>query len=163
MVKFIRNTELRPYNNQNNMFCIVECPDCGTQWEIPKIRAKKTKRCRSCSNRIASKASQKAKESKIKSTYQNETEIKLNQVYYNMMSRCYRSANHDYHNYGGRGIKVCKEWKDDKYKFISWCLSNGWTKDLEIDRVDVNKDYSPNNCRFVTHQENSASRRPKRR
>jgi hypothetical protein len=75
-----------------------------------------------------------------------------------MKQRCYNEKNKRYKNYGDRGIEVCDEWMNPK-TFIEWCLDNGWKKGLTIDRRDNDGDYVPENCRFVTHKENSLNNR----
>lgn len=70
-------------------------------------------------------------------------------VWEGMIRRCYNSKHTYYHRYGGRGITVCDEWKDAPKDFIEWLLNNGWRKGLQIDRIDNNKGYYPNNCRIV--------------
>lgn len=77
----------------------------------------------------------------------------------NMKRRCYDENNCSYDDYGGRGIKVCKEWIDGFKSFYDWAMENGWKKGLELDRIDTNGNYSPKNCRFITHQRNSVNRR----
>lgn len=72
-----------------------------------------------------------------------------------MLYRCYNEKAPSYENYGGRGIEVCPEWKDNYYSFFEWSLSNGWKLGLSIDRIDVNGHYSPLNCRLVTIQVNN--------
>lgn len=76
-----------------------------------------------------------------------------------MKSRCYNPNNNDYKNYGGRGIQVCDEWRYSLQYFHDWCMSNGWQKGLQIDRIDVNGDYEPSNCRFVTNKVNANNKR----
>lgn len=78
-----------------------------------------------------------------------------------ILSRCgIRSCSNKYilSAYKGRGISVCEEWLNLK-AFESWCLSHGWRKGLQIDRIDNDKGYSPDNCRFVTSKENCRNRR----
>lgn len=77
-----------------------------------------------------------------------------------MHYRCENENHSEYKDYGGRGITVCKEWAmDNAQAFISWALENGWKKGLEIDRIDNDKGYSPDNCRFVTRSENCRNKR----
>ena len=71
-----------------------------------------------------------------------------------MLSRCEDPENLSYVDYGGRGIKVCKDWHDFN-KFYSWCIDNGIQSDLFLDRIDNDGDYSPSNCRFVTRKQNN--------
>lgn len=68
--------------------------------------------------------------------------------------RCYRNTSRNFHNYGGRGIVMCDEWKNDSKAFVFWCLENGYRKGLDIDRKDNDGPYSPDNCRFVTRKVN---------
>jgi len=77
--------------------------------------------------------------------------------------RCYNQNCKAYKNYGGRGITMCDAWLNDAGAFIRWCELNGFKDGLTIDRIDNDKGYSPENCRFVTFSENSKHRRPNRR
>ena len=87
----------------------------------------------------------------------------LYNVFRAMHNRCEDVKNPAYPRYGGRGIKVCAEWSLDNIdNFISWAFENGWKKGLEIDRINNNKGYSPDNCRIVTPKENSRNRRSNR-
>jgi len=65
-----------------------------------------------------------------------------------MINRCRYPSHKSYADYGGRGIKVCAEWQDfPTYK--DWALSHGYSDELTLDRIDVNGNYEPSNCRFV--------------
>ncbi len=76
-----------------------------------------------------------------------------------IVSRCYRHEDKDYHRYGGRGICVCDSWLADPQSFVDWALSAGFSKELQIDRIDNFGPYSPGNCRFATAKTNSRNRR----
>lgn len=76
----------------------------------------------------------------------------------NMKQRCLNPKNPKYHRYGGRGIKVCKEWYNIE-GFVKWAKAAGWQKGLTIDRIDNDGDYCPENCRWATASENSRKKR----
>lgn len=84
-----------------------------------------------------------------------ETGTKLYWAYSHMIERCYNKNDKSYYNYGGRGITVCDEWRekpDGINNFFNWAKSSGYdenNKDLSLDRIDVNGNYEPNNCRWV--------------
>lgn len=75
-----------------------------------------------------------------------------------MKRRCYDIHDSHYNNYGGRGIEICEEWLYDFKKFFDWSIHNGWKDNLEIDRIDNNGNYEPNNCRYVTRKKNCNNR-----
>lgn len=75
-----------------------------------------------------------------------------------MIARCKYPSATNYKYYGGRGISVCKEWTQSPEAFVKWARENGWEPGLEIDRIDNDGNYCPENCRFVTHQHNSQRR-----
>lgn len=88
---------------------------------------------------------------------------RLYAIWGSMKSRCLNQKKHNYHHYGGRGITVCPEWLDDAAVFIEWAEANGAAPGLQIDRIDNDGGYSPDNCRFVTPKENMNNRRCSKR
>ena len=71
-----------------------------------------------------------------------------------IVKRCETKSSGNYQYYGGRGIKMCDEWRNKPETFISWALENGYKQGMEIDRINNNGDYEPNNCQFITHKQN---------
>ena len=72
-------------------------------------------------------------------------------IYGGMKKRCYCKTCHNYSIYGGRGIVLCEDWQLFE-NFYKWAINNGYNDNLTIDRIDVNGNYEPNNCRWVTQQ-----------
>lgn len=84
---------------------------------------------------------------------------RLAYIWRSMIRRCYNRNDKSFLNYGGRGIEVCKEWKNSFLAFQRWALSNGYAEDLTIDREDTNGNYEPLNCRWVTMKVQQNNRR----
>ena len=73
--------------------------------------------------------------------------------------RCYTTSNKDYKNYGGRGIKMCDEWKNDYSAFKEWALNNGFEEHLTIERINNDGNYEPSNCKWATVKEQNQNKR----
>lgn len=84
---------------------------------------------------------------------------RIYKIYKGMLQRCFCKTAKAYPNYGGRGIIVCDEWKKDFMNFYNWAIANGYTDELTIDRINVNGNYCPKNCRWITKAEQSRNTR----
>lgn len=77
---------------------------------------------------------------------------RLYNIWNGIKERCLNENNRDYNTYGGRGITICAEWKDDFEKFARWSMENGYREDLSLGRINNNKGYRPSNCRWTDHK-----------
>lgn len=87
---------------------------------------------------------------------------RIYRIWRGMKDRCTNPNNPYYKNYGGRGITVCKEWKDNFQAFYDWAIANGYADDLTIDRIENNGNYEPSNCRWVDRFEQMSNTRSNR-
>ena len=85
---------------------------------------------------------------------------RLYSIWHNMKTRCYNPNTQHYDCYGGRGIKVCEEWKNNFQAFYDWAITHGYAADLTLDRRDGNGDYCPGNCHWADrYYQNNHTRR----
>lgn len=103
-----------------------------------------------------------AKMAKDRLTTHGYSNHSLYAVWSSMTSRCRNENDKQYVDYGGRGISICKEWYKPEV-FIKWALESGWKSGLQIDRIDNDGGYCPENCRLASPKENSNNSRPLRR
>lgn len=87
--------------------------------------------------------------------------MRLYHIWNGMSGRCLNQKNKDYKNYGGRRITMCKEWRTPE-NFFGWAFLNGYNVDLSLDRIDTNKGYSPDNCRWISLAQQQRNKRNNR-
>lgn len=107
---------------------------------------------------------------KKRRTTHGQSASRLHKIWAGMKERCSNPKNNRYHRYGGRGITVCDEWRNDFAKFYEWAMANGYDENAPrgqctIDRIDNDACYSPDNCRWVdakTQRNNQSNRKENR-
>lgn len=129
---------------------LCEC-DCGGKTVVlgPKLRRGETKSCGCFEQETRVRNGHK----RMQPTH-GMSRSRLYDVWHGMKARCYRKTHPHYKDYGGRGIIVCDEWKDDFQAFADWALSHGYDESAAkgactLDRQDPNGNYTPENCRFA--------------
>lgn len=83
---------------------------------------------------------------------------RLKSIYNGMRLRCYNESNVNYKYYGGKGVTICDEWLLSFENFFDWAINNGYNENLTIDRIDSEKEYSPDNCKWSTKKEQAYNR-----
>lgn len=141
----------RTANNKRQPVWICKC-DCGNYTKVQSSNLK-SGNVRSCGCL--------AKEIKPSLTHGLHG-TRLYEIWHGMKQRCYLPTVKPYKNYGGRGIKVCDEWKNDFMSFYNWAITNGYREYLTLDRIDNDGNYEPNNCRWITRKEQSNNKRTNR-
>lgn len=86
-------------------------------------------------------------------------EKRLRAIWKGIKSRCFNKNRKNFMDYGGRGITLCKEWREDFKAFYEWSIANGYSDELSLDRIDNDGDYEPSNCRWATPKEQSNNTR----
>lgn len=132
---------------------IVYC-DCGRTKEIYLSNLKE--------GNTISCGCEKSRVGKMRKTTHCLSKHPLFNVWMSIIKRCENEKDKGYKNYGGRGVKICKEWRNDFKEFYDWAILNGYNEQeqLDIDRFPNNDgDYEPSNCRFTSRKNNQNNRR----
>ena len=128
-------------SKQKTRFGLYKCGFCGNKFKTHtnSIKNKNTKSCGCYSKRITKETNTKHG---LKAT-------RLYNTWGNIKKRTLNPENISYQYYGGRGITICDEWLDVQ-NFYDWAMSNGYSDELSIDRIDSDGNYEPSNCRWTT-------------
>lgn len=129
------------------------CTGCGTVHEVEgnSLRRKDASASRGCRTCCGIKIGAAL-------TTHGLSKERLYNVWTGMIRRCYNRKHVSYLRYGGRGIQVCKEWRESMETFVEWGKNNGWAPGLDLDRIDNDGNYSPENCKFIPRLQNSWNR-----
>jgi hypothetical protein len=138
--------------NDNKVYFLCEC-ECNKH-TTREVRADRLK------NGSSQSCGCYATEQKTKHGLSRE---RITNIWYGMIDRCTNPNRNDYERYGGRGISVCDEWKENKdysglKNFYKWAINNGYEENLTIERKDVNGNYEPNNCEWITMEEQAKNK-----
>ena len=131
----------RSYNRGQTLYYLCRCK-CGVEKDVSgnSLRMGNSRGCRCDFGR------------------HRQWKSRVYSIWSGLKNRCFSESNPRYSHYGGRGITVCDDWKNDFVSFWEWAMANGYESSLTIDRINNDGDYCPENCRWVTRAENNRNR-----
>ena len=134
--------------------------ECGKEVIVQgqTLRSGRTKSCGCLSREIHKEVMTELNKSNSR---HGQFGTRIYRIWCSMKSRCYNKNHKAYIDYGGRGITICAEWKDDFEVFYNWAVKNGYSDNLTIDRIDVDGNYEPSNCRWATSSVQRRNQRSK--
>lgn len=147
-----------PVKRDGRTFVSALC-DCGIVKEVDYffLKSGRVKSC-GCLRKEITSANMK------KNATHGYSKYPLFQIWKAIISRCYNSRDISYKRYGAKGVTMCDEWRNDFLSFNNWCLANGWSKGMQIDKdkIGTGKFYSPETCVIISRQENCWLRKTSR-
>lgn len=156
-LKFSRLTVIKKLESNKHgktqWLCKCDCKEDSTIiTNTGALKSGNTKSCGCLVSELVRKAN----------TTHGKSKDRIYRIHTLMKRRCYSKKDQDYKDYGGRGIKICDEWLDKENGFMNfhdWAMENGYSDDLSIDRIDVNGNYEPNNCKWATDEAQANNKR----
>lgn len=155
--RFGKVIALYPCGSKKGIGVIWKCQcDCGALCEISS-KSLLSGDCRSCG------CLYKEYSKHPKHITHDKSNTNIYHIWAGMKQRCLNPNCEGYKYYGGRGIKICTEWKTDFQKFYEWAINNGYQKGLSIERIDVNGNYCPENCTWIPLPDQGTNKRTVRK
>jgi len=146
--RFGRLTTIKDVGRASNGSALWLCKcDCGNEVIV--------RQCNLHSGNVQSCGCYMKDKIKISNTTHGLKNTRLYRIWHGMKGRCYNPNDKNFHLYGGKGICLFAEWKDNFISFYNWANNNGYDDKLTIDRIDSNGNYEPSNCQWITRTENT--------